>query len=237
MSVVMLSRDDFVGRLVTGRVASGMAKVGDQIIALNRAGEKTDSGKVTKIFHRTGEKGVVEIPHAVAGDIVQIAGLSKATVADTICHPTNTRPLDTVPIDPPTVCMTFSPNDSPLAGQEGSKMTSQLIWERLVREAETNVSLQVKRSDAAGEAFEVYGRGELQLGILIENMRREGFELSVSPPQVQRPPATRTPRSHGLSAAPSSESCSSLVMIPPPPTLTNARLTAGGLHRGQWQEA
>ena len=183
LSVVMLGRDDFVGRLVTGRVASGVGRVGDPIIALNPAGEKTDSGKITKIFHRTGEKGTEELSEAIAGDIVQIAGLAKATVADTICHPTLTEPIKTLPIDPPTVCMTFSPNDSPLAGQEGSKMTSQLIWERLQKEVETNVSLQVKLSEG-GEKFEVYGRGELQLGILIENMRREGFELSVSPPIV-----------------------------------------------------
>ena len=142
------------------------------------------ASQITKILHRTGEKGVVEISAAFAGDLVQIAGLSKATVSDTICHPTLHTPLATIPIDPPTVCMTFSPNDSPLAGTEGTKMTSQLIWERLLKEAENNVSISVAKSTVAGEAFEVYGRGELQLGILIENMRREGFELSVSPPQV-----------------------------------------------------
>jgi len=182
--VTMIAHDTFLGRLLTGRISSGSVKVGDSIQALAQSGEKADSGRITKILFRKGQGGVEELASATAGDIVQLAGLSKATVTDTICSPELTEPLKTIPIDPPTVCMTFSPNDSPLHGREGTKLTSQLIWDRLLKETENNVSIQVKRSEEKGEAFEVYGRGELQLGILIENMRREGFELAVSPPQV-----------------------------------------------------
>jgi len=184
MSAVILGSDHFLGRLLTGCIATGVAAINDPVIALNRAGEKVDSGRITKILTRQGDKGTVAMEKAIAGDIVQIAGLSKATVSDTICSPEVTVPLPTQSIDPPTVCMTFGPNDSPLAGQDGKKLTSQMIWDRLVKEAENNVSIQVKRSASSSEAFEVYGRGELQLGILVENMRREGFELQISPPTV-----------------------------------------------------
>jgi GTP-binding protein len=184
MSSVMLGSDPFLGRLITGCIATGVAKVNDQVIALNRAGEQVDSGRITKILTRQGDKGIVSLDAAMAGDIVQVAGLNKATVSDTLCAPTVTEALPSVSIDPPTVCMFFAPNDSPLQGREGKKLTSQMILERLLKEAENNVSIQVKRSDTASDTFEVYGRGELQLGILVENMRREGFELSISPPQV-----------------------------------------------------
>ena len=184
MSAVILGSDHFLGRLLTGCIATGVAAVNDPVIALNQAGEKVDSGRITKILTRQGDKGTVAMDKAIAGDIVQIAGLSKATVSDTICSAEITVPLPAQLIDPPTVCMTFGPNDSPLGGQDGKKLTSQMIWDRLVKEAENNVSIQVKKSDASSEAFEVYGRGELQLGILVENMRREGFELQISPPTV-----------------------------------------------------
>jgi GTP-binding protein len=184
MSVVMLGSDHFLGRLLTGSISSGIARVNDPVIALNRAGEKVDTGRITKILTRQGDLGRVSLEMAIAGDIVQIAGLAKASVSDTICSPEVKEPIPTIPIDPPTVCMTFGPNDSPLQGREGKKLTSQLIWDRLVKETENNVSIQVKRSESSSEAFEVYGRGELQLGILVENMRREGFELQISPPQV-----------------------------------------------------
>eukprot|EP00960_Hanusia_phi_P011664 340568-Hanusia_phi.AAC.2 len=184
MSVTMLSSDPFLGRLLVGRIHSGVAKVNDSIHALNMSGQKVDQGRITKILYREGERGILAIESASAGDIIQLAGLSKATISDTICSLDVEKPLETIAIDPPTVCMTFSPNDSPLAGRDGNKLTSQLIFERLQKEAENNVSIQVKRKEGSGESFEVYGRGELQLGILLENMRREGFELSVSPPQV-----------------------------------------------------
>ncbi|EKX48415.1 hypothetical protein GUITHDRAFT_68817 [Guillardia theta CCMP2712] len=186
MSVTMLSSDTFLGRLLIGRIHSGVAKVNDPIHALNMAGQKIEQGRITKILYREGEQGILPLESASAGDIIQLAGLSKASISDTICSVEVEKPLETIAIDPPTVCMTFSPNDSPLAGKDGNKLTSQLILERLQKEAENNVSIQVGTlvPGCAGESFEVYGRGELQLGILLENMRREGFELSVSPPQV-----------------------------------------------------
>lgn len=184
MCVTMLGYDVFLGRLLTGRVVSGRCKVGDPMQVLNMKGEKVETGKVTKILYRTGEEGTLPLDEAVAGDIIQLAGFPTATVTDTVCNPEVSEPIPSIPIDPPTVCMTFSPNDSPLYGKEGTKFSSTMIWERLMKEAETNVSIQVTKSERSGEAFEVYGRGELQLGILIENMRREGFELQVSPPEV-----------------------------------------------------
>ena len=209
MSAVILGSDHFLGRLLTGRIATGVAKVNDAIVALDRKGNKVDAGRITKILTRQGDLGTVSMDSAVAGDIVQIAGLAKASVSDTICAPEVTEALATQEIDPPTVSMTFSPNDSPLQGKDGSKLTSQVIWDRfscvrvcvckcacvprlialvtrdrLVKEAENNVSIQVRKSEVSGDAFEVFGRGELQLGILVENMRREGFELSISPPTV-----------------------------------------------------
>eukprot|EP00802_Teleaulax_amphioxeia_P015865 Tamp_15965.p1 GENE.Tamp_15965~~Tamp_15965.p1 ORF type:complete len:491 (+),score=94.20 Tamp_15965:36-1475(+) len=134
MSAVMLGSDHFLGRLLTGCVASGVARVNDPVIALNRNGEKVDSGRITKILTRQGDQGTVHLETAIAGDIVQIAGLSKATVSDTICAPDVKEAIPTLSIDPPTVCMTFGPNDSPLQGQDGKKLTSQMIWDRLVKE-------------------------------------------------------------------------------------------------------
>ncbi|WP_163849715.1 translational GTPase TypA [Pseudooceanicola aestuarii] len=182
MLAVTLGSDPFVGRLLTGRVESGKLKVGQTVQALSRIGQKIEQFRVTKIqaFRGLGQQ---DIDEAIAGDIVSIAGMSKATVADTICALAVDDPLDAQPIDPPTITVTFGINDSPLAGRDGKKVQSRVIRERLLKEAESNVAIRVQDTPG-GEAFEVSGRGELQMGVLIENMRREGFELSISRPQV-----------------------------------------------------
>ena len=182
MLVSLLDRDSFVGRVLTGRILSGTLKLNMPIRALNPDGGVAEEGRAAKIFAFRGlERVPVEEAHA--GDIVAIAGLTKATVADTIADITVTEPLHAQPIDPPTLAMTFSVNDSPYAGRDGSKVTSRMIADRLKREAEGNVAVRVTES-AEKDAFEVAGRGELQLGVLIETMRREGFELSISRPRV-----------------------------------------------------
>ena len=183
MLATTLEADLYVGRILTGRIESGTVRVGQPVKALNMKGEVVEQTKITKIIeHRGIEKTSLE--SAQAGDIVVIAGFSKATVADTLCDLSVTEPIPAEPIDPPTLTMTFFVNTSPLAGKSGGKkLTSRMIGERLFREAETNIALKVTQS-ANNESFEVSGRGELQLGILIEQMRREGFELSVSRPRV-----------------------------------------------------
>ena len=185
MVVTMIEGDAFVGRVCTGKISSGNVKIGDSVVALDLDGKKMDSGRITKIMARKG--GVkMDLKTATAGDIVQVAGVGKATVSYTICSPEITESLPASAIDPPTLVMTFCPNDSPLAGQDkkSTKITSQMIAQRLFAEAETNVGIKVKPSDERSEAYDVMGRGELQLGILVENMRREGFELGVCPPKV-----------------------------------------------------
>ena len=177
-----ISADNFLGRILTGRVASGSVKPNQTIKALARDGSLIEQGRVSKVLAFRGLERV-PIDAAVAGDIVSIAGLQKANVADTLVDPSVDTPIEAQPIDPPTISMTFRVNDSPLAGTEGSKVTSRLIWDRLQKEAAGNVALQVARA-ADAEAFTVSGRGELQLAVLIETMRREGFELGVSRPQV-----------------------------------------------------
>ena len=177
-----ISADNFLGRILTGRVASGVIKPNQQIKALARDGTLVEQGRVSKVLAFRGLERV-PIGEAVAGDIVSLAGLTKANVADTLVDPSVSAPIEAQPIDPPTISMTFRVNDSPLAGTEGKKLTSRVIWDRLLREAEGNVALKVERSHEA-EAFLVSGRGELQLAVLIETMRREGFELGVSRPQV-----------------------------------------------------
>ncbi|WP_281967760.1 translational GTPase TypA [Roseovarius nanhaiticus] len=182
MLATTLGADPFVGRLLTGRVESGKLKVGATVQALSRIGQKIEQFRVTRIQAFRGLASQ-DIEEAQAGDIVSLAGMSKATVADTICALAVDEPLDAQPIDPPTITVTFGINDSPLAGRDGKKVQSRVIRDRLMKEAESNVAIKVTDTPG-GEAFEVAGRGELQMGVLIENMRREGFELSISRPKV-----------------------------------------------------
>ncbi|MDB4092195.1 translational GTPase TypA, partial [bacterium] len=182
MLATTLGADAFVGRLLTGRVESGKLKVGATVQALSRIGQKIEQFRVTRIqaFRGLAQQDVEE---AISGDIVSIAGMSKATVADTICALAVDTALPAQPIDPPTITVTFGINDSPLAGRDGKKVQSRVIRDRLHKEAESNVAIKIADTPG-GDAFEVSGRGELQMGVLIENMRREGFELSISRPQV-----------------------------------------------------
>ncbi len=177
-----IDADPFLGRILTGRVTSGTVKAGMAVKALARDGKLIEQGRISKVL---GFRGLERLPidEGQPGDIVAIAGMTKATVADTICSPEITEALPAQPIDPPTLTMTFRINDGPLAGQEGDKVQSRVIRERLMKEAEGNVALKITES-ADKDAFEVSGRGELQLAILIETMRREGFELTVSRPRV-----------------------------------------------------
>ena len=176
------SADNFLGRILTGRITSGTVKPNQTVKVLSRDGELVEQGRVSKVLAFRG-LGREPIDEGVAGDIVSISGLTKANVADTFVDPSVSEPIEAQPIDPPTLSMTFRVNDSPLAGTEGTKVTSRMIWDRLVKEAEGNVALKVERS-AEAEAFTVSGRGELQLAVLIETMRREGFELGVMRPKV-----------------------------------------------------
>lgn len=179
---VLIESDPFLGRLLTGRVESGRAVPGAPIHALGPDGKEVEKGRITKILAFRGLKRQ-PIESADAGDIVAIAGLSKATVADTLAAPEITEALPAQPIDPPTIAITVSVNDSPLAGREGDKVQSRVIAARLLKEAEANVAIRVVETSEK-DAFEVAGRGELQLGVLIETMRREGFEVSISRPRV-----------------------------------------------------
>ncbi len=178
----LLDRDNFMGRVLTGRVQSGTLKVNDPIHALDADGNVIEAGRASKLLAFRGLDRV-PVDEVRAGDIVALAGLEKATVANTIAEPSVTTPIAAQPIDPPTLAMRFSVNDSPLAGREGDKVTSRMIRDRLLRESETNVAIRVTESDDK-DSFEVAGRGELQLGVLIETMRREGFELGISRPRV-----------------------------------------------------
>jgi GTP-binding protein len=182
MLATTLSSDPYIGRILTGRIESGRLRTGATVQALSRIGQKIEQFRVTKIM---AFRGLTRQPidEALAGDIVTVAGMSKATVSDTICALAVNEPLPTQPIDPPTISVTFGINDSPLAGRDGKKVQSRVIRERLMREAESNVAIRISDT-ASGDAFEVAGRGELQMGVLIETMRREGFELSISRPQV-----------------------------------------------------
>ncbi|MCA3454509.1 MAG: translational GTPase TypA [Rhodobacter sp.] len=182
MLATTLSADPFIGRILTGRVEAGTLSVGETLKALSRTGERIEQFRVSKILAFRGLSST-PIDQAVAGDIVTIAGMTKATVADTLCALDIDIPLPAQPIDPPTISVTFGINDSPLAGKDGTKVQSRVIRERLMKEAESNVAIKVTDTPG-GDAFEVAGRGELQMGVLIENMRREGFELSISRPRV-----------------------------------------------------
>jgi GTP-binding protein len=178
----ILESNSYLGRIVTGRIFSGSIRPNQPVKVLDRNGALVESGRVTKVLAFRGlERAPVE--ECFAGDIVSLAGLPEATVAHTLCAPEVTEPLPAQPIDPPTLAMTFRINDSPLAGTEGDKVQSRIIRDRLLREAEGNVALRISESTEK-DSMEVAGRGELQLGILIETMRREGFELSVSRPKV-----------------------------------------------------
>ena len=182
MLATTIEADPFLGRILTGRVSNGTVKPNMTVKALSFDGKTIEQGRVSKVL---GFRGLERLPidEGTAGDIIAISGLTKATVADTICDPQETEALPAQPIDPPTLTMTFRINDGPLAGQEGDKVQSRVIRERLLREAEGNVALRIAQAQDS-DSFEVSGRGELQLGILIETMRREGFELTVSRPRV-----------------------------------------------------
>jgi len=182
MLATTLESDPYLGRILTGRIETGTIRANDTIHVLDRDGNEVDQGRVTKLlaFRDVRREPVGE---ASSGDLVAIAGLTKATVANTLCALVVKEPLKADPVDPPTLAMTFSINSSPMAGREGSKVTSRMIRERLMAEAEGNVAIRVTEAGNT-DAFEVAGRGELQLGVLIEQMRREGFELSISRPRV-----------------------------------------------------
>jgi GTP-binding protein len=182
MLATTLSADPYLGRILTGRVESGKITTGTSLKALSRDGERLEQFRVTKILAFRG-LSQTQIDEAVAGDIVTLAGMTKATVADTLCALEVDTALPAQPIDPPTITVTFGINDSPLAGRDGNKVQSRVIRDRLMKESEVNVAIKVADTPG-GEAFEVSGRGELQMGVLIENMRREGFELSISRPRV-----------------------------------------------------
>ena len=181
MLVTTLEADNFLGRILTGRIESGAMTVNRVIKVLNNDSKEIERARVTKLL---AFRGLARVPvaRAEAGDIIAIAGLQIATVADTLCDMGVTEAIHANPIDPPTLAMTVSVNDSPLAGREGDKVQSRVIRERLLREAEGNVAIKI--SESGDGAFEVAGRGELQLGVLIETMRREGFEVSISRPRV-----------------------------------------------------
>jgi GTP-binding protein len=182
MVATLLDKDPFLGRILVGRIVAGKAKVNSQIRALNLKGELVEQFRLTKLMKFKGlEKEITE--EAGVGEIVCLAGMTKATVADTLADPSVNTPLPSQPIDPPTISITVGVNDSPFSGLEGSKLTSTQLRDRLFAEAESNVAIKVSEAEGK-DAFEVAGRGELQLGVLIENMRREGFELSISRPKV-----------------------------------------------------
>ena len=182
MLSTLLDSDPYLGRCLVGRVEQGTAKVNDTVKAINLSGKQVESGRLTKLFKFEGTQRV-PVNEAQTGDIICIAGLAQASVADTICNPDVNQPISSTPIDPPTMSITITVNDSPLSGLEGKKVTSTVIRERLLAEAETNVAISFSENDKK-DAFEIGGRGELQLGVLVETMRREGYELTVSRPHV-----------------------------------------------------
>ena len=183
MLATTLEADPYLGRVLTGRITSGSVKPNQTIKALRRDGSLIETARVTKVLAFRGlERTAIDL--AEAGDIVAIAGVTQATVADTLCDPSVEQAFLAQPIDPPTLAMMFRINDGPFAGQEGDKVQSRVIRDRLLKEAERNVAIRITEHPDAKDAYEVAGRGELQLGILIETMRREGFELTVSRPRV-----------------------------------------------------
>ena len=191
MLATLLDSDPFLGRCLTGRVMQGTAKINTAVKAIDLDGNQIEAGRLTKLLRFEGTQRV-PVDEVAAGDLICIAGLAKASVADTICDPQIHDALHSTPVDPPTMSVTITVNDSPFAGREGKKVTSTMIRERLLAEAETNVAITFAESDGK-DAFEIGGRGELQLGVLVETMRREGFEMTVSRPRVlvRRDGATR----------------------------------------------
>ena len=182
MNAAILEADNFLGRILTGRIEQGTAKLNMPVKVLRRDGSVVETGRLTKLMTFSGLDRVV-VDTAYAGDIIAIAGLGNGTIPDTICDPAVMEPLPAIPVDPPTLSMTFRINDGPLGGREGKKVTSRQIRDRLFKEAEGNVAITIKVSEEV-DAFEVAGRGELPLGVLIEQMRREGFELTIGRPRV-----------------------------------------------------
>jgi GTP-binding protein len=182
MLVTLIENNPYLGRLVTGKVMSGSIKVNMPLKAMTREGKFVENSRVTKILAFRGIEREA-LPEARAGDIISLAGMTQATVSDTVCDVSVEQPLHAIPIDPPTISMSFAVNDSPFAGTEGTKVTSRSIRDRLFREAETNVAMKVK-DGVTSDTFEVFGRGELQMAVLIETMRREGFELCIGRPRV-----------------------------------------------------
>ncbi|MBW7911517.1 MAG: GTP-binding protein, partial [Alphaproteobacteria bacterium] len=182
MLVTLIENNPYLGRLVTGRIMSGSAKTNQNVKGLDLEGNLVENARVTKIL---AFRGIERVPldEASAGDIVSVAGMTETTVANTVCDPSVMVALPAQPIDPPTISMSFSVNDGPFAGKEGTKVTSRMIRDRLFKEAETNVAMKVK-DGMTSETFEVFGRGELQMSVLIETMRREGFELMIGRPRV-----------------------------------------------------
>ena len=182
MVASILDYDNFLGRVLTGRVEQGRAKLNMPVKVLRPDGTVIETGRLTKLM---GYRGLdrVQVEECEAGDIVAVAGLTDGTIPDTICSPEVASPMFSIPVDPPTLAMTFRVNDGPLGGKEGKKVTSRQIRDRLMRESEGNVAIKITESNEA-DAFEVAGRGELQLGVLIEQMRREGFELTIGRPRV-----------------------------------------------------
>src|SRR3546814_720985 len=181
MLVTTIENDPYLGRILTGKIEKGIARANTAVQVLRKDDGVVEKGRLSKVL---AYRGIQRVPvdEATAGDIVAIAGLTLGTVADTICDSTVTEPLKALPIDPPTLSITVSINDSPLAGREGSKVQSRVIRDRLMREAESNVAIRVSDSEG-GDAFDVPGRGELQLGVLIETMSRDGFELGLTRPR------------------------------------------------------
>ncbi|MDB2668669.1 translational GTPase TypA [Alphaproteobacteria bacterium] len=182
MLATLLDSDPYIGRCLTGRVLQGTARMNESVKAIDLNGKQVEVGRLTKLLRFEGTQRV-PVTEVHAGDLICIAGLTKASVADTICDPSVTVPLQSTPIDPPTMSVTLTVNDSPFAGKEGKKVTSTAIRDRLLAEDEVNVAITFSEGENK-DAFEIGGRGELQLGVLIETMRREGFEMNVSRPRV-----------------------------------------------------
>jgi len=182
MLATLLDSDPFLGRCLVGKIDSGKAKVNNLVKVIDLNGNVIENGRLTKLFTFKGTKRI-PVDEVFAGDIICIAGLTKCSVSDTICNSSINLPIKSTPIDPPTMSITITVNTSPFAGQDGDKITSNMLRKRLINESESNVAITFKENDSR-DSFEIGGRGELQLGVLIETMRREGYELNVSRPKV-----------------------------------------------------